>query len=87
MNRENLTNYIFDFWNNWGAFNYEERTDYELKKEIGENLKTMSGILRELRFLKHEFESGWSEESLEYRRLLELENKILCYALRIEVLL
>ena len=34
LNREELTDFIFNFWIDWGAFNYDERDDDEIKYEI-----------------------------------------------------
>lgn len=79
MNRDELTDYIFNFWNNWGAFNYEERTDEEIEAEIWENLNSINGIDKELDFIRNEFEAGWDEDSLEYERLDELWNYINWY--------
>jgi hypothetical protein len=79
MNREELRDYIFNFWLDWGAFNYEERTDEEIKKEIYENLGTVEGTQKEMNFLNHEFEAGWSGDSLEYKELIKLRNYIIEY--------
>lgn len=79
MNRKELRDYIFDFWWNWGAFNYDERDDDEIKLEIYENLGTINGINKELNFLKYEFDAGWDKNSLEYKRLTELKNYIEYY--------
>ncbi len=79
MSRTELTNYIFNFWNDWGAFNYEDRTDEELKTKIFNNLKTLDGVEKELDFIRHEFEAGWDENSLEYQNLNILWNYINWY--------
>lgn len=79
MNRNELTNFIFNFWNNWGAFNYEERLDEEIKAEIWENLNSNDGIQKELDYIRQEFEAGWEQDSLEYERLDELWNYINWY--------
>ncbi len=79
MNREELTNYVFNFWNDWGAFNYEEREDEEIKAEIWENLNSKNGIEKELDYIRNEFESGWDENSLEYQELDKLWNYINWY--------
>lgn len=79
MNREELTNYIFNFWYDWGAFNYEDRTDEEIKAEIYNNLETLDGVERELNFFRHEFDAGWDENSLEYQNLNILCNYINWY--------
>lgn len=79
MSREKLTNYIFKFWDDWGAFNYENRSDTEIKEDIFNNLGTEEGIENELDFIRDEFESGWDEESLEYERLNEIWNYVNWY--------
>lgn len=76
MNREELTDFIFNFWIDWGAFNYDEREDDEIKYEIYNNLKTEQGIQKELSYIENEIHNGWDENSLEYTRLHELKNKI-----------
>ncbi len=72
MTREKLTDYVFSFWNNWGAFNFESATDEEIKNEIKNNLSSLGGIEKELDYIKSEFESGWSEDSKEYEDLGKL---------------
>lgn len=80
MNIEELTDYIFNFWNNWGAFNYEERLDEEIKAEIYSNLKSLVGVEKELDYIRQEFESNeWSEDSLEYQELDKMWNYINWY--------
>lgn len=79
MNREELRDYIFDFWNNWGAFNYEERDDDEIKYDIYNNLGSLKGIETELDYLRQEFEAGWDEDSKEYEDLDKLWNYINWY--------
>lgn len=72
MTREKLTDYVFSFWDNWGAFNFESATDKEIKNEIKSNLSSLGGIEKELDYIKSEFESGWSEGSKEYEDLEKL---------------
>lgn len=79
MSRTELTNYIFNFWNDWGAFYYEERLDEEIKAEIYNNLETLDGVEKELDYLRTEFESHWDENSLEYQNLDILWNYINWY--------
>lgn len=79
MNREELTNYVFKFWQDWGAFNWDERTDEELKNEIYNHLGHSLGIDRELDYVRFEFEAGWDENSLEYERLTDLWNNLNYY--------
>lgn len=80
MSIEELTDYIFNFWNNWGAFNYEERLDEEIKAEIYGNLKSLDGVEKELDYIRQEFESNeWSEDSLEYQELDKMWNYINWY--------
>lgn len=71
-NRNILTDFVFNFWNNWGAFNYDERFDEEIKAEIWNNLNNQNGIEKEIDYVRQEFESGWDENSLEYKNLTEL---------------
>lgn len=71
-NRNILTDYVFKFWYEWGAFNYDERFDEEIKAEIWNNLNNMNGIEKELDYVRIEFESGWDETSLEYENLQKL---------------
>lgn len=71
MTKEELTDYIFSFWDNWGAFNFESATDEELKNEIKKNLSNSNGIEKELDYIRLEFENGWNENSKEYK---DLEN-------------
>ena len=79
MNKEELTNYIFNFWENWGAFNFEDRTDKELKDIINKNLSSFNGIENELDIIRDEFNSGWNENSIEYQELDKLWNYINWY--------
>lgn len=72
MTKEKLTDYVFTFWDNWGAFNFESATDEEIKNEIKNNLSSLGGIEKELDYIKSEFESGWSEDSKEYEDLEKL---------------
>lgn len=72
MAKEKLTDYVFSFWDNWGAFNFESATDEEIKNEIKNNLSSLGGIEKELDYIKSEFESGWSEDSKEYEDLEKL---------------
>ena len=43
MNREELTDYVYDFWLNWGTPEYEGTYD-QLYSEIYNNLETLEGI-------------------------------------------
>jgi hypothetical protein len=79
FNRDEMTEYTFNFWLNWGAFNHEERDDTEIKGEIFDNLGTKDGIERELDYLRQEFESGWDEDSQEYEDLDQLWNYLNWY--------
>lgn len=82
MNRKELTDYIFNFWYEWGAFNYDERTDDEIKTEIYNNLGNKKDIYNELEYISNEIESGWDEDSLEYKNLIELMKHINDYKLK-----
>ena len=80
MNKEELRDYIFQFWWNWGAFNYDERDDDEIKFEIYNNLSSFEGIEKELDCIRSEFDSNeWSEDSLEYIELDKIWNYINWY--------
>ena len=79
MSIEELNNYIFNFWKNFGAFNYTNKTEQELKNEICNNLKTLNGVEKELDYIRQEFESGWDENSLEYQNLDILWNYVNWY--------
>ena len=80
MNREQLTDYIFKFWENWGAFNHDERDDDEIILEIYNNLGNFKGIEREIDAIREEFDSNtWEEDSLEYENLDRLWNYINWY--------
>ena len=73
MTKEKLTDYIFTFWDNWGAFNFESATDEEIKNEIKKNLSNIDGIEKELDYIRLEFEGGcWDENSKEYKELDKL---------------
>lgn len=73
MNKEKLTDYVFKFWDNWGAFNFESATDEEIKNEIKKNLSSLDGIEKELDYVRLEFENGsWDENSKEYKDLDKL---------------
>ena len=78
MNREELTDYVLDFWLNWGIPEYEGTND-QLYIEIYNNLETLEGIKKELDIVRSEFESGWSKDSLEYKNLCDLLEKLNYY--------
>lgn len=78
MSREELTDYTLDFWLNWGVPEYEGSNDY-LWHEIYENLGSFEGIEKELDSIRCEFESGFSEDSLEYINLDKLWNYLNWY--------
>lgn len=52
MNKKELTDYVFTFWNNWGAFNFESATDEEIKNDIKKNLSSLDGIEKELNYIR-----------------------------------
>ena len=79
MNREELRDYIFNFWYEWGFFDYDERDDDELKFKIYNNLGSFNGIEKELDCVRMEFESHWAENSIEYQELDKLWNYINYY--------
>ena len=79
MTKEKLADYVFKFWDNWGAFNFESATDEKIKNEIKKNLSSFDGIEKELDYIRLEFESGWSEDSKEYEELEKLWNYLNWY--------
>lgn len=78
MNRFELTDYILDFWLNWGTPEYEG-TNEQLYDEIYRNLMTLDGIEKELDIVRSEFESGWDEKSKEYQDLCNLWDELNYY--------
>lgn len=81
MNKKDLTDYVFKFWDNWGAFDFESATDEEIKNEIKKNLSSFDGIEKELDFVRCEFERAYlkSEDSKEYEGLEKLWNYLNWY--------
>ena len=75
MNRDELTDYILDFWVGWGIPEYDGDAD-QLHTEIYNNLGTLNGIESELDLVRIEFEVGFEEHSLEYANLTDLWDKI-----------
>lgn len=78
MNRKDLTDYLLDFWLNWGVPEYEG-TNEQLYNEIYDNLGTKEGIERELDTIRIEFESGYEEDSKEYQDLDEVWENLNSY--------
>lgn len=79
MNREELTDYILDFWLNFGMQEHQEEENDYLWTEIYYNLGSFDGIEQELDAIRCEFEKGWSENSREYEELDKLWNYINWY--------
>ena len=77
-NIDDLTNCIFDFWTNWCIQGYSG-TDDDLRHEIYSNLTSKEGIERELDNIRYEFDTGWSEDSIEYQELDKMWNYINWY--------
>lgn len=78
MNREELTEYIYDFWLKWGGI--EEDAVYDLLYcEIYDNLETLEGVEEELDVVRLEFEVGYEEDSLEYNNLCDLWDNLNYY--------
>lgn len=79
MNRNELADYVFNFW--VGFINLDEynKTEEELFNEIYENLGTLNGVEKELDMVRSAFESGWDEESKEYQDLDDVWNKLNYY--------
>ena len=78
MNREELTDYVLDFWLNWGVPEYDG-TYESLYDEIYYNLNSRKGIESELDIVRMEFENGWDENSLEYKNLTDLWDNLNYY--------
>lgn len=78
MNREELTEYIYDFWLKWGMPEYEGTYD-QLYCEIYDNLETLEGVEEELDVVRLEFEVGYEEDSLDYKNLCDLWNNLNYY--------
>ena len=74
MKREELTDYVYDFWLKWGIPEYDGDYD-QLYSEIYDSLGNTYGVDREINIVISEFESGWSEDSLEYKNLCELKQQ------------
>ena len=79
MNRNELTDYVFNFW--LGFINLDEynKTEEELFNEIYENLETLNGVEKELGMVRSAFESGWDEKSKEYQDLDDVWNELNYY--------
>ena len=78
MTREELTEYIYNFWVSWGIPEYEGTLE-DLREEIYDSLGTLYGVERELDIVRMEFENGWDENSLEYKNLDKLWNYLNWY--------
>ena len=78
MNREELTDYICNFWLEFGIPEYDKDDDH-LWHEIYDNLNSKNGIEKELDYIRQEFESGWDENSREYQDLDKLWNYVNWY--------
>ena len=78
MSREELTDYILDFWLNWGIPEYNGTLE-DLKNEIYENLGTLKGVYKEITMVSVEFDIGFEEDSLEYENLDKLWNYLNWY--------
>lgn len=79
MNRNELADYVFNFW--LGFINLDEynKTEEELFNEIYENLETLNGVEKELDMVRSAFESGWDEKSKEYQDLDNVWNELNYY--------
>ena len=78
MSREELTDYIYDFWLKWGIPEYEGTYD-QLYSEIYNNLETLEGVEKELDMVRCEFDVGFEEDSIEYQELDNLWNELNYY--------
>ena len=79
MNRNELTDYVFKFWKNWGYFEYGPLTEEELEEEIYTNLGNEDGIFEETNCVINELENGWDEDSVEHKDLMELLDNLKNY--------
>lgn len=79
MNRNELADYVFNFW--LGFINLDEynKTEEELFNEIYENLETLNGVEKEIDMVRSAFESGWDEKSKEYQDLDDVWNELNYY--------
>lgn len=77
-NINELTEYIFNFWINWGIPEYPG-TDDDLKNEIYTNLQSKEGIEKELDSIRCEFDAAYDENSKEYQDLDKIWNYINWY--------
>lgn len=71
MNRKQLTDYIFEFWLDFGIPECQ-KSDEELRNEIFNNLGSFEGIEKELDTIRCAFEIGFVEGSKEYNELEKL---------------
>lgn len=79
MNREELTEYIYDFWLNYRKIKKNDGTYDLLYCEIYDNLETIEGVEQELDMVRLEFELGYEENSLEYKNLCDLWDNLNYY--------
>lgn len=75
---DELTEYICNFWINWGMPEYPG-TNEDLKKEVYHNLQSKDGIEKELDSVRCEFDEAWDENSKEYQDLDKMWNYINWY--------
>lgn len=79
MTKEELTNYIYDFWYNFGCYDeFFERDEKDIKEEIKEDLSNDYGIEKELDAVRLQYEN-YDEEDWEYDHLDELWNYLNWY--------
>jgi hypothetical protein len=79
MNKQELTNYVYDFWKNHRGIKKINGTYDYLYNEISNNLETLKGVERELDMIRLEFELGYEENSLEYNNLCDLWDNLNYY--------
>ena len=84
MTKEELTNYIYDFWNNFGGYeDYDIESESAIKKRISQNLSTLNGIDTEIDDVRFQFDN-YDEESWEYEELDKLWNYLNWYKTNFE---
>jgi len=80
---EELNNLVEEIWNFWSKYSIytelmeEYKTEENFKKSVKNNLT--HNIQEELDFLNEALESGWDENSGEYKNIIILSNKIKNY--------
>lgn len=79
MNKQELTEYVYDFWLKHRGMTKGKGTHDHLYNEISNNLETLKGVEQELDMVRLEFDLGYEEDSLEYKNLCDLWNNLNYY--------